>query len=375
MYESVYDAAGRVRASTSGLKAAVETGTSPWTCTTFDSRGRPTSTAYPAYGGQPARTVTANYAVGSNPLVTSLTGPAGTITTTSDVLGRTVSTTDVWGVVTTATFDAVGRPSGTTVTKGAVSSARTVDYDSWGRVTTSRLDGQPVATLTYDAAERVTAVAYPSGTGNRGNGTSGSFVYSTQTGLNDKVTWNQAGGSLMTSDEVTGRWLTNRIRNQAVDGTDVNGGTDNYTYDGAWRLTSAVTPNSGGSRTTSYGFADSSSGCAASGAGKSSNRTGKVTVVNGGAPAVVGYCYDHADRLVSTTDAAAGQADMANGSLSYDDHGNTTRVGSQTMAYDAANRHLMTSAPIVSAVINGRRQMLMTSTSPTRWLTSSALRV
>ena len=247
-----------------------------------------------------------------------------------------------------ADVDAVGRPSGATISKGAVSSARSVDYDSWGRVTTSRLDGLPVATLTYDPAERVTAVSYPSGAGNRGNGTTGAFVYSTQTGLNDKVTWSQADTTLMTSDEVSGRWLTNRIRNQAVDGVDVNGGVDNYAYDGAWRLTSATTPNTGGSRSTSYGFADVSSGCPATGAGRNSNRTSKVTVINGGAPTVVGYCYDHADRLVSTTDAAAGQADMGNGSLSYDDHGNTTRLGSQTMTYDVANRHLRTSAPVVS---------------------------
>ncbi len=347
-YETAYDAAGRPRATTSGYKTAVEAGTSPWTCVTYDSRGRPTTTEIPAYGGNPGRTVTSNYAVGSNPLITSVTDPAGTITSTVDLIGRPVSTTDVWGVVTTSSYDAVGRPSGTTITKGAVSSSRTVDYDSWGRVTTSRLDSQPIATMTYDAAERVTAVSYPSGTGNRGNGTTGTFVYSSQTGMNDKVTWNQAGGALMTSDEITSRWLTNRIRNQAVDGTDVNGGTDNYTYDGAWRLTSATTPNSGGYRTTTYGYADTSSGCTATAAGKNSNRTSKTTVINGGTPAVVGYCYDHADRLISTTDAAADSATLASGTLAYDIHGNTTRIGQQTMTYDAANRHVMTSAPIAS---------------------------
>ena len=344
MYEAVYDAAGRARASTSGTKTAVEAGTNAWTCTSFDTRGRPTSTDYPAFGGNPARTVTSNYAVGSNPLVTSLTDPAGSITTTVDVMGRAVSSTDVWGAVTTSSYDTVGRPTGTTITKGAVSSARTVDYDSWGRVTTSRLDGQPIATMTYDAAERVTAVAYPAGTGNRGNGTTGAFVYSAQTGLNDKVTWNQAGGALMTSDEVTSRWLTNRIRNQAVDGTDVNGGTDNYSYDGAWRLTAAVTPNTGGSRTTSYGYADTSAGCAATGAGKNSNRTSKTTAINGGPALVQSYCYDHADRLVSTTDAAAGTASTATGTLAYDNHGNTTVLGWQAMTYDAANRHVETKA-------------------------------
>lgn len=319
-----------------------------WTCTTYDTRSRATSTTYPAFGGNPARTVTSNYAVSSNPLVTSVTDPGGTITSTIDLIGRPVSTTDVWGLGTVNYYDAVGRPSGTPITKGSVSSSRSVDYDSWGRVTTSRLDGQPIATMTYDAAERVTTVSYPSGTGNRGNGTTGTFVYSPSTGMNDKVTWNQAGGALMTSDEITSRWLTNRIRNQATDGVDVNGSTDNYTYDSAWRLTAATTPNTGGSRTTSYGYADTSSGCTATAAGKNSNRSSKTTVINGGAPAVVGYCYDHADRLVSTTDAAAGTASTVAGTLAYDSHGNTTRLGEQTMTYDAANRHVMTSAPIAS---------------------------
>jgi RHS repeat-associated protein len=202
-------------------------------------------------------------------------------------------------------------------------------------VTTSRLDGQPIATLSYDAAERVTSVSYPSGTGNRGNGTSGTFTYSPQTGLQDKVTWTQSNGQLLTSDEVTSRWLTNRIRNQAVDGVDVNGATDNYLYDGAWRLTSAVTPNTGGSRTTTYSFANSSPGCTAAAAGRNTNRTAKSTRINGGATSTVTYCYDHADRLTSTTDTSVG-------TLAYDEHGNTTTLGAQAMGYDAADRHVVT---------------------------------
>jgi RHS repeat-associated protein len=342
--ETFYDDAGRPRASATGLKSAVEAGTAPWTCTSYDTRGRATSTAYPAFGGFAARTVTSNYAVSGNPLVTSVSDPTGTITTTVDLLGRTVSQTDVWGTTTTSTYDAAGRPSGTTITKGAVSSSRSVDYDNWGRVTTSRLDGQPIATMTYDAAERVSTVSYPAGTGNRGNGTSGTFTYSANNGLNDKITWTQSNSQLLTSDEVTSRWLTDRIRNQAVDGTDVNGSTDNYTYDNAWRLISAVTPNTGGSRTTSYAFADTSTGCTATAAGRNSNRTSKTTVINGGAPTTASYCYDHADRLTSTTDPSVG-------TLAYDDHGNTSTLGAQSLGYDAADRHLTTKAATQPAAL------------------------
>ena len=56
-----------------------------------------------------SRTVTYNYAVGGNPLVTSVADAAGTITTTSDLLGRAVSYTDVWG--DTDAFHFVQRPA------------------------------------------------------------------------------------------------------------------------------------------------------------------------------------------------------------------------------------------------------------------------
>ena len=91
----MYDAAGRV------LAARVNSDT--WSCTSYDARGRVTSQTIPASTTAPARTVTNNYAVGSNPAVTSVsdnnvTGSpnSGTITTTTDWRGRTTSTNDVW---------------------------------------------------------------------------------------------------------------------------------------------------------------------------------------------------------------------------------------------------------------------------------------
>ena len=63
----------------------------------YDARDRVTQQTYPAYDGSPARSGTDNYAVGGDLLTTSVTDPAGTITTVTDLLGRAISYTDVNG--------------------------------------------------------------------------------------------------------------------------------------------------------------------------------------------------------------------------------------------------------------------------------------
>jgi YD repeat-containing protein len=47
------------------------------------------------------------------------------------------------------------------------------------------------------------------------------------------------------------------------------------------------------------------------------------------------YCYDAADKLVSTTDTRYG-------TIAYDVRGNTTALGPQALAYDGADRHVST---------------------------------
>ena len=190
----------------------------------------------------------------------------------------------------------------------------------------------------------MTAVTYPSGSGNAGNGTSGAFVYSATTGDLNKSTWTQSNSTLLTSDEITERWLTGRIRDQSIDGVDPNGTTDNYTYDGAWRLTGAVVPEGAGVRTLSYAFA-ATGGCGdLTTAGANSNRTSKTVTPNGGSATTYNYCYDKADRLTSTTDASVG-------TLAYDDHGNTTTLGNETHVYDNANRHLATKSAVTQNAV------------------------
>ncbi|CAN5813671.1 hypothetical protein BH23ACT12_BH23ACT12_02670 [soil metagenome] len=90
------------------------------------------------------------------------------------------------------------------------------------------------------------------------------------------------------------------------------------------RLTQAWVPG----HEISYEFAGAGGCGTLQAGGKNTNRT-KMTD-NG---AVTSYCYDQADRLSSTTDGSMDQ-------IAYDSHGNTTRLGNQTLAYDLADRHV-----------------------------------
>ena len=313
----VYDIAGRVIGSRAN--------TDPWTCFTYDVRGRLSQAVYLAFGGSPARTVTYNYAVSGNPLVSSVTDPEGTVTTQIDLLGRTVGVSDVWGKTTLTTYNQAGQ--GTAAQTPVV----TLDkgYDSVGRLNRVGPVGNPFATLTYDALGRPSTVQYPTGTSGNGNGTTGTYGYDTL-GRQTSITWTGPGG-LITSDWVT-RSLAGRVVNQLVDGVDPNTAGANFVYDGAGRLTDAWTPG----QRTQMAFA-STGGCGlATAAGKNSNRTSKTVTPTGLAAVTTSFCYDHADKLTSATTAGIG-------TIVYDSHGNTTSLFGESHTYDVVNRHVSTS--------------------------------
>ncbi len=146
--ETVYDDAGQVVATHLNQDA--------WTCTTYDARGRVLQTVIPAIGGEAGRTITTNYAVGGNPLVTS-TGDGNAITTTVDLLGRTTKYQDVHGDETTSSYDDLGRLSSRQGPLGA----ETFTYDNYGRLTEQKLDGTTYAAVTYDQYGRIDKVEYP----------------------------------------------------------------------------------------------------------------------------------------------------------------------------------------------------------------------
>ncbi|HZQ29305.1 MAG TPA: PA14 domain-containing protein, partial [Acidimicrobiales bacterium] len=313
--ESVYDLAGRVRAS------RVNGG--GWACVSYDARGRLTSKTTPAFGAEAARTVTYTYAVGGNPLVTSVADAAGTITTTVDLLGRVVSYTDVWGNTTTTSYDQTGRATDTSGPAGS----QHFDFDANGRLSAQKLDNVTVAVPTYNLSTgELSSVSYPTGAGNGGNGTSLSSITRDSFGRTTGLSWLAAGGGSLTTDAVT-RSFGGRVLDESVDGTDAHAGADNFTYDGAGRLTDAwVTAHH-----YAYGFAASPSCALAPNAGRNTNRS---SVIDNGGTATT-YCYDAADKLVGTTDSRFTNP-------VYDARGNTIAVGTQTMVYDGADRHVQT---------------------------------
>jgi RHS repeat-associated protein len=69
-------------------------------------------------------------------------------------------------------------------------------------------------------------------------------------------------------------------------------------------------------------------------AGANGSRTGSNVQIHTGTIATSTYCYDYASRLTSVT----GANPIDPSTISYDSHGNATRIGDQTWTYDAADR-------------------------------------
>ena len=139
----------------------------------------------------------------------------------------------------------------------------------------------------------------------------------------------KAGETIIT-DEV------NRSVGGTVLSSNQNGVQKSYTYDKASRLTSAKI----GDVEYTYGFEAPDQQCQAVAgfnpqAHKNSNRT-RYTVKQGQQSKTTVYCYDQADRLISSTDPL-----FTN--VVYDSHGNTIKMGSgevvTTFGFDALDRN------------------------------------
>ncbi|HUC89765.1 MAG TPA: RHS repeat-associated core domain-containing protein, partial [Patescibacteria group bacterium] len=308
--ESIYD--------DSGSPVATRLNGDAWSCTTYDVRGRTAQTVVQPLSGKPGRTITNNYAVGGNPLVTSSTDEQGTITIQNDLLGRTIGYTDANGNQTTYTYDSLGDMTSRTSTMGLEEWA----YDSLNRQTTQKLDGVVLAQITYDQYSRQSSVSYP---------TAGqaklSAIGRDSLQRNNSLSYTLGDGTTGPSDQVT-RSQTGDI----LSGTE-NGLTKSYTYDGSGRLTNATI----GSNTYGYSYATTTSAqCSQSAANLSAAKNGNRTsmTVNGVATT---YCYNYADQLISSSDTKVTNAQ-------YDSHGNTTSLGNTTVrtefGYDVSDRNI-----------------------------------
>jgi len=303
--ETIYNESGDI--------VATRYNNDPWTCTTYDIRGRVTETVIPSVDGKPGRTITNNYAHDGNPLITSTSDGNGTITVENDLLGRTLKYVDAKGNVTTNTYDGHGKLTQRTSKVGTES----YKYDNYDRLVIQKLDGTTFATVTYDEFSRIQKVDYPAGI-------SLSNITRDTLGRENGNTYTLGGGQTL-SDSVD-RYVSGDIK----DGTE-NGVSKAYTYDKAGRLTGAII----GSNTYAYGFGAQDSSCAVTSgydAGKDGNRTNMT--VNG---QTTTYCYNSADQLVSSSDPTLTD-------VQYDNRGNTTSLGDTAhkteFTYDAADRNL-----------------------------------
>lgn len=315
-------------------------GEANWTCTSFDLRGRTTKVDYPAFGGQPERTATMTFAdQDGDPLTATATDPSGTIKTVTDLLGRTKRYTDVWGVVTTVTYNLLGQPTTSTVTPpGGTALTTTTTYNSDGQVETIA-EGQTIlADPTYDSSTgEIAGVAYS-------NGSQLTALTRNPAGAATGQSWAFPNGQASVTDAVF-RSQSGRI----VANTLTDGGTayaSRYGFDSAGRLVSAVIPG----RTLGYGFGTSSGIGCTTGAGLNGNRASSTDTPNDAAATTTSYCYDQADRLLSTAvspaPAGPGISPVALGiqaaQLGYDAHGNTSKLADQTLSYDVTDQHLKT---------------------------------
>ncbi len=353
--ETVYDAWGNSVGSR-------KIGDAQWACQTYDLRGRVVSSSVPAAGGFAERVVTTSYTADGtdvgDPLTTSVVDTAltdtttgGKLTTVVDLLGRTVSQTDVWGTVASTTYDGVGRvASGVTVTAGGERFTQSSVYDSDGRVLSVSENGAVLAEVSYNGTE-VASVTYPTG---GGNGTAGAMTYD-PSGRVSSLSWSKtADNTQLLSNSVvrsqSGKILTSRMQGSGANG-EREDRTSAFAYDRAGRLIRAVVPGH------EFGYSFGSASCGVVTAGKSGNRTGLTDTRADGTVAQTSYCYDKADRLVSTSVSdtrpaadllAAGvtaeplSTGLAAGTISYDDRGNTVALGGQALTYDASDRHMKT---------------------------------
>ncbi len=295
--EYAYDLMGRTVATKTS-------GDTDWSCTTYDARGRVTTQTAVGPTGTTPVTSTTSYDIvvglyGGHTVTTgaSVAGsPNGSkITTQTDFLGRVTSYEDVWGTVTTPVYDPLtGRVLAVTTTPQASTGGSTtaLAYDLDGKVTSTTVDGQLLATPSYDALQRLASVAYAGGSRLNAITRDGA---SRTTGLE----WTFPGSETIT-DQVVRSQSGRVVRDALVRGAESFVST--YGYDGAGRLTSASIPG----HELSYEFA-SSGGCGANAAaGASGNRTGLTDVytptgASTSMTTTTQYCYDWADRLLSSS--------------------------------------------------------------------------
>ena len=326
--------------------------------TTYDARGRVTKVAYPAFGTTAARTVTMTFrapftinGADYDPFTTAVTDAAGTLWSTVEALGRTVSSTDVWSKTTTTAYDDAGRVTSSTGPAGAL----TYTYDNAGRTTKESLDGNVVAIPAYRADNAaldpgiLLSVSYPSGTGNGGNGTTGTVTYDSF-GRVTGIAWKQ-GTTLITSVMYVG--TDGKFRAEDFGGaikpiTTTMAVTDNHWHHAIFAVgASTQTLYIDGLKIGSLSATvDDSWGPAYSYIGNGDTATAWPGASGGWMP-FTGSVDEFAiyNSVLGDSDVAAQDNPAPTTSLvtpTYDYRGNTTGLNGDVYTFDASGRHTKT---------------------------------
>ena len=292
--ESVYDIMGR----TVGTKVSGDTA---WSCVTYDSRGRVTSATISGPSGVDTQTTKTRYTAGAQGIIVEVfsgTEPVAqdgsTLTTVTDLLGRSVITTDAWGTDTTTAYDPnSGRTASTTTTPpGGTASTTAFTYDLDGKMVTLSVDGEELASTSYDAQQLMQSIQYGDGT-------------SKLTAITRDSAKRATGHQWDIANEVVTDTVVRSQSGRIAQHATTRGATTNtsaYSYDAAGRLVAASIPG----HQLNYEYA-STGGCGPNtAAGASGNRTGMTDVYTapGATQPITGstdYCYDWADRLTSSS--------------------------------------------------------------------------
>lgn len=266
------------------------------TAYTYDARNRLTKITYPDAS-------TATYGYDKLSQLTGATNINGTVSFVYDSLGRTTSTTDVFGQVLNYTYDANDRR--TKLSFGATTNAN-YTYDAVNRLTKITDSANLAVAYAYDAASRLTSRTLP-------NSVATTYTYD---GLDRLTRLKDAKANTVIADNQYSYNNAGDIT-QNID----QSGTHGYGYDMIDRLTSATytgTPNE------SYVY---------DGVG---NRTSSHKSAT--------YGYQPLNRLVST----------ATGSYIYNNNGNmiskTDSTGTTQFAWDFENRLTQVVTPSAGSV-------------------------
>jgi RHS repeat-associated protein len=265
------------------------------TTNAYDPAGRLTSTSLASTVGQAVPTVTDGYDPSSG-LPTTETAGTRVLTSAYNSIGETVSYQDADANTSAYTYDIDGRLHTLNDGKGT----QTSGYDTTtGDLTSVQDTAAGTFAATYNADGNVLTETYPTGmtatytydeTANPTN-----LTYTAPAACNTNCTWYT--DTVVPSAE--GQWLkqTSTLA------------TENYTYDGAGRLTQVQeTPASQGCTTRIYSYDNDSNRLSLT---TRAPGTGGVCATSGGT--ATNHTYDTADRLIDT-------------GVSYDTWGNTTSL-------------------------------------------------